>query len=68
MNERAWQIGLMTNFLDCYSGIDWPSVFDGTYDAEHPEGRWFDPVKIWTRSYWEFTNRPVDPTVGRRIG
>src|SRR5512134_2800801 len=53
----------MRNFLDCYSGIDWQSVFDGTYDAERPEGRWFDPVKIWTRRYWEFMYRPADPTV-----
>jgi hypothetical protein len=43
--------------------IDWGAVFNGTYDREHPEGRWFDPLKLWNRHYADVVFREADPAV-----
>jgi hypothetical protein len=43
--------------------IDWIAVFNGTYDREHPEGRWFDPLKLWNRHYAAVVFREADPAV-----
>jgi hypothetical protein len=38
-------------------------VFNGTYDREHPEGHWFDPLKLWNRHYAAVVFREADPAV-----
>src|SRR5512144_1421685 len=51
------------NLIDPPGGINWVAVFDGTYDQKHPEGRWFDPLKLWNRHYAAIAFREADPAV-----